>query len=311
MSIRAVRLSISMFAFVLVICVVGANLIEAGQQPTTENQANANMQDSSASKPKTRKRAKRRANATIQTGESSGMQAAETQNATGETQNNQSMDANMNMSAGKGRTRHRARNKSQSRSVTEQADLSGTYAGVFDCADAGLAGDTTLIITGNQFTTSDGKSGHITAATTRGYTAVAMQVGEFTMPAAGQAAPSPPLVMSMRARKGGDRLTLTSVPGSVHRCTFTPSSGNTAKRRARRRHAAAATGEPASATQPAEMTPATTETTTPTAPRRRRGRRAPASANMNSNDNSNMNENENTGTGNENMEASPTPTPPR
>ncbi len=64
--------------------------------------------------------------------------------------------------------------------TTEQTDLSGTYAGTFDCADAGLTGDTTLTINGNQFTTSDGKSGRITAATTQGYTGVAMQFGEFT-----------------------------------------------------------------------------------------------------------------------------------
>src|ERR1051325_1635005 len=35
---------------------------------------------------------------------------------------------------------------------TEQTDLSGTYAGVFNCDALGLTGDTTLTITGNQFT---------------------------------------------------------------------------------------------------------------------------------------------------------------
>src|SRR6478609_9452027 len=61
---------------------------------------------------------------------------------------------------------------------TEQTDLSGTYAGSFNCDALGLSGDTTLTITGNQFTTADGKTGRIVASTTRGYTAVALQLGE-------------------------------------------------------------------------------------------------------------------------------------
>ncbi len=60
---------------------------------------------------------------------------------------------------------------------TSQVDLSGTYAGTFvNCDAAGLTGDTTLTITGNQFTTADGKSGRIIASKTRGYTAVALQM---------------------------------------------------------------------------------------------------------------------------------------
>ena len=63
---------------------------------------------------------------------------------------------------------------------TEQTDLSGTYTGSFDCTDAGVSGDTTLTITGNQFTLADGKTGRIVASTTQGYTGVAMQFGEST-----------------------------------------------------------------------------------------------------------------------------------
>src|SRR6476646_2765964 len=84
--------------------------------------------------------------------------------------------------------------------VTEQTDLSGTYTGTFDCADAGLTGETTLTITGNQFTTSDGKSGRITAATTRGYTGVALQFGELVM-ATGKTPGVSPTIVSMRAKK--------------------------------------------------------------------------------------------------------------
>ena len=64
-------------------------------------------------------------------------------------------------------------------SATEQTDLSGTYTGTFDCSDAGVTGDTTLTITGNQFTLADGKTGRIVAATTRGYTGATMQFGEL------------------------------------------------------------------------------------------------------------------------------------
>ena len=144
--------------------------------------------------------------------------------------------------------------------TTEQTDLSGTYAGTFDCADAGLIGDTTLTITGNQFTTSDGKSGRITAATTQGYTGVAMQFGEFTPGANGQPAVVPTIV-SLRAKKLRDRLTLTSVPGATHVCSFTPAG---AKRSARARRmpppapAAAEPAKPAAVAEPvaAPVTPA-------------------------------------------------------
>jgi hypothetical protein len=40
--------------------------------------------------------------------------------------------------------------------ATTQTDLSGTYTGIFKCDAAGLTGDTTLTINGNEFTTSDG-----------------------------------------------------------------------------------------------------------------------------------------------------------
>ena len=114
--------------------------------------------------------------------------------------------------------------------TTVQTDLSGTYAGTFDCADAGLTGDSTLTITGNQFTTSDGKSGRITAATTRGYTGVAMQFGEVTPAASGQPNVAPTIV-SLRAKKSRDRLTLTSVEGATHVCSFTPAGSRAAKQR--------------------------------------------------------------------------------
>jgi len=94
-----------------------------------------------------------------------------------------------------------------------QLDLSGTYAGTFaDCDAAGINGDTTLTITGNEFTTADGKSGRITASKTKGYTAVALQMSGANSP-----------VMSFRGKKSGNKLTLSPVAGSTSQCMFTTS----------------------------------------------------------------------------------------
>jgi hypothetical protein len=151
-------------------------------------------------------------------------------------------------------------------SPTEQTDLSGTYAGTFTCDALGLTGDTTLTITGNQFTTADGKTGRIVASTTHGYTAVAFQVGDMasgatTTPAATATAP---MIVSMRARRSRDRLTLTSVPGSAMQCSFAPTR-NVARRRSRQR-TPSATGTEVS--NPAAMPNPTSPTTTPAEPSR-------------------------------------------
>lgn len=87
-------------------------------------------------------------------------------------------------------------------------DLSGTYTGTFNCDVLGLTGPTTLTITGNEFTTADGGTGRIVTSTTRGYTSVALQLH------------GP--VVSLRARKSGNRLTLTATPGSRVECSFVP-----------------------------------------------------------------------------------------
>src|ERR1044072_6240523 len=70
--------------------------------------------------------------------------------------------------------------------TTEQTDLSGTYNGTFDCSDAGLTGDTTLTINGNQFPLTDGRTGRIVGSTAHGYTAVALQMGESVAGSGGQ-----------------------------------------------------------------------------------------------------------------------------
>ena len=160
-----------------------------------------------------------------------------------ETTGDATMDANMNMSG----------TTAPMMAQSEQTDLSGTYTGVFDCADAGVSGETTLTITGNQFTLSDGKTGRITAVTTRGYTGAAMQFGESTVG-------STPVIVSMRARKTGDRLTLMPVAGSGRVCSFTPAGS---RRRSRRARTPMPPTPEATPTEAPEVTPTPTPSPTP------------------------------------------------
>jgi hypothetical protein len=98
----------------------------------------------------------------------------------------------------------------------EQTDLSGTYSGRVTYPDGNLSGDATLTITGNQFTLeSSGStlSGRITAVTTCNYTAATLMIGESTPT-------QMPTIISVRARKTGNRLTLTSVAGESHSFSF-------------------------------------------------------------------------------------------
>ena len=102
--------------------------------------------------------------------------------------------------------------------MSQQVDLSGTYAGTFNCEEAGLVGDTTLTINGNEFTTADGRKGRIIASKTRGYTAVALQM-------AGAGSP----VISFRGKKSGNKLTLQPVAGATQQCMFTTSKTTASK----------------------------------------------------------------------------------
>ena len=105
----------------------------------------------------------------------------------------------------------------------EQTDLSGTYTGkVKHGSEAAM--DATLTITGNNFTMTSGSdthSGRIAAVTTCGYTAVTVMMGDMTPPPPGLAPPPPNRTMSLRAKKVGNSLTLTSVPGEPQMVSFT------------------------------------------------------------------------------------------
>lgn len=109
---------------------------------------------------------------------------------------------------------------------SEQTDLSGTYTGTVTYPDGGLAGEATLTITGNQFNLESGgttHSGRISAVTTCNYTGATLMFGESTTTQMAHA-------ISVRARKTGDRLTLTSVPGEKRSFSF----GVGTRRRTRR-----------------------------------------------------------------------------
>jgi len=111
----------------------------------------------------------------------------------------------------------------------EQTDLSGTYTGKLKHGDEPVV-DATLTITGNNFTVtagSDTHSGRITAVTTCGYTAVTLMSGEMATPDPTKPAPPPAMTVSLRAKKVGNSITLTSVPGEARQISFT--SGGAAK----------------------------------------------------------------------------------
>ena len=115
----------------------------------------------------------------------------------------------------------------------EQTDLSGTYTGKVR-HDKGAAQDGTLTITGNNFTMSSGSethSGRITAVTTCGYTAVTMMMGDLTPPAPSPNPPPALPAMSLRAKKSGNHLTLTSVPGEPKQVWFSTSGSMKSPRR--------------------------------------------------------------------------------
>ncbi|HJZ81813.1 MAG TPA: hypothetical protein VKD91_15760 [Pyrinomonadaceae bacterium] len=133
----------------------------------------------------------------------------------------------------------------------EQADLSGTYNGK---AKHGTepAQDATLTIDGNNFTMTSGSethTGRVTAVTTCGYTAVTMMMGDLTPPAPSPNPPAALPAMSLRAKKVGKSLTLTSVPGEPKSVWFSTSgSGMKAKPKKHKAKAKTDTAAPAKTT---------------------------------------------------------------
>ena len=120
----------------------------------------------------------------------------------------------------------------------EPADLSGTYTGKLQHGDD--VRDATLTISGNSLTMTSGSdthTGRITAVTTCGYTAVTIMHGDGGTSEPGKTSP-PNKVMSLRAKKVGDSLTLMSVPGEPEKVMFTSGGGAGRPRRQRPRRSA-------------------------------------------------------------------------
>jgi uncharacterized protein with FMN-binding domain len=120
----------------------------------------------------------------------------------------------------------------------EPADLSGTYTGKLQHGDD--VRDATLTISGNSLTMTSGSdthTGRITAVTTCGYTAVTIMHGDGGTSAPGTT-PPPNKVMSLRAKKVGNSLTLMSVPGEPEKVMFTSGGGAGRPRRQRPRRPA-------------------------------------------------------------------------
>ena len=133
---------------------------------------------------------------------------------------------------------------------TTQTDLTGTYTGTFNCDALGLTGPTTLTVNGNEFTTTEGKTGRIVASTTGRYTAIALQVNA--------ADPNtPPQMVSLRGRKSGTRLILSPAPGVAagQRCSFVPGRAVARGRRNPRTQPATGTevSNPAATPSPSPM----------------------------------------------------------
>jgi hypothetical protein len=137
----------------------------------------------------------------------------------------------------------------------EQTDLSGTYTGKARHGNE-PAVDATLTVTGNNFTMTSGSethSGRITAVTTCGYTGVTMMMGDLTPPTPGPNPPPALPAMSLRAKKVGNSLTLTSVPGEPKSVWFS-TSGSGMKAKSRKHRTTKKTGT-APAAPPAKTTP--------------------------------------------------------
>ncbi|HEX7316561.1 MAG TPA: hypothetical protein VF297_21850 [Pyrinomonadaceae bacterium] len=106
----------------------------------------------------------------------------------------------------------------------EQVDLSGTYNGrVMTTGGHEMSGDAELTINGNSFTlTGEGMThnGRVYAVLTRGATSAAFYFNDIKDPAT-----NTPVVFNVRARKSGDRLTLSPAPNTKSRMTFAPARG--------------------------------------------------------------------------------------
>lgn len=103
--------------------------------------------------------------------------------------------------------------------VSDQVDLSGTYTGTIKITGSHeMSGEGTITISGSTVTIEAGgmtHTGRIFAVTTRGYTGVTMY-----FPDVEDSATKTGLVLMARAKKKGEHLMLTPVPGARNTIWF-------------------------------------------------------------------------------------------
>ena len=103
--------------------------------------------------------------------------------------------------------------------ASAQIDLSGTYTGNLKMTGSHeMSGEGTITVTGNQVTIEAGgmtHNGRISAVTTRGYTGVTLYFPDLE-----DSVSKTGLMVMARAKKKGDRLTLTSVPNARNTIWF-------------------------------------------------------------------------------------------
>ncbi|HEY0321858.1 MAG TPA: hypothetical protein VGC66_12930 [Pyrinomonadaceae bacterium] len=246
------RSTILLFVFVVSVALIAADLVVFAQNSNSSTTggdqtrggqmtSNGDMQNSNTgSTGRGRRRRRGSASANANTGGAAGSSDMTTM------QGNANTAATTTGGGGRRRRRRRSGGTATAGVMTTttpvadsvQTDLSGTYTGTLSCAGLGGGGEGTLTITGNQYTfapTAGGTSisGRVVAVTTRGYTAVAMQYGESVAPPPGGTS-TPPVIVSLRARKNGDNLSLTSIANGLKDCGFSTGGKMGGGRRRRR-----------------------------------------------------------------------------
>lgn len=269
------RYTTTLFVLVVCVAVVCADLVVLAQNAngttdeTTRGGAmtsqNGNMSgEGTTTTPRRRRRQRRRARTNTNANTMGDMSGTTTDTSANSTDTGMAAGAGMtqdNANMGTGRRRRRRGRRrattdmsggtattgmgmtANANSGGEQTDLSGTYTGTVNYPEGGLNGQATLTITGNSFTIApegggSSVTGRVTAVTTRGYTGVTMMFGDPTAPPPTQNPPPPPLpAVSLQARRSGERVTLTSVPGERRQFSFSSggTAGGTGRRRTRRR----------------------------------------------------------------------------
>jgi hypothetical protein len=216
-----------LFVLIVSMIFIGADLDASAQNSNagTTMQEDTSMQNSNAANMNgTRSRGGRRRRGR-RSGSNMGM--PNTTPACGPMQDNASMDgsgAQENTSAG-GMNQTPVRTGRCDPMAQVQTDLSGTYTGTTNYAEGGLSGDTTLTISGNHFTMTNGSTtqeGRVVAVTTCNYTAVTMMFGKEQVSATSGPQPAPLPAVSLRAEKVGGGLSLQSTEGETRQFSFNP-----------------------------------------------------------------------------------------